>query len=441
MNALVRPRLAPLDPSEHRELAKRTLPLLYEAWGGSEEERTFPREVELTRLALLAVDGVVLNHTAARAVHWLKESFEYHKALDWAQNSIDVIEKCGLPISVQLLRQAGDVSNIIGEYSRAERYYDAVLRRVDAGELMHSTDLSATMISQGRVLRQMGRPMDALRCFSLAQEVSKATDDLKEYVVALGEAANSCAERGDLDAALVSHSECLSLHEKLGDSRGYAITLGEIARILTERGQFDEALALHERQVKVLVELDDRRSAAIASGDIAKLKRLSGDLQGALEIHESELQIYAALGDRRSHAVTLGDLAITLRDMGKEELALKLQHERLAENREIGDALGQAAALHDIAKIELSRSRPDQAFPLLAEAFGLADQVHAEPWVCAIGYLYAPLLAMRGKVKVALGILERVKAGGEHLRSPGIREDILAMISILKKVERSTRRR
>jgi tetratricopeptide (TPR) repeat protein len=216
---------------------------------------------------------------------------------------------------------------------------------VDAAERLNQPRaLSAVLNGMGTVLRQLGRPSEALTYHQEALKVRRqrrdragqassldglgtAYRDLRRYDEATKSFESSLAIRrriGDLhgeawsfhnlgelalDLGKVAEARdllgaALALRERVGDEWGRGRTLDAIGAALAAAGRAEEAIATYEDAVAVRRRIGDSWGVARSLGALAELRLAAGDRDGAAAAWAEAYEILSRLGDPYAEAIT-----------------------------------------------------------------------------------------------------------------------------------------
>ena len=367
-------RLEPLSPAEQAALAALTAGPLFAAWGGAppRPSRDGVLDVQLARLALAADDPAITAACAPGAVTSLRDG-PAAGAFRLGQDAISLLDRHGMPVPLELLRQTADAAITSGDGEAGE----ALLGRA-VGQAEAEGEEPADPLGQARVIAERarhlitrGQPAQAEHDLRHAHQLFTAAGSEDEAAAAMGEIADIAYRRGEVDEALRIHREIeLPVYERLGDTRSAAVTWGKIADIADHWGELDEALRIRrEVQLPVYERLGETRSAAITWGKIADIAYQRGELDEALRIHrEITLPAFERLGDARSAAITWGRIADIAYDRGDYDEALRIRREvQLPAFERLGETRETAVTWGRIADIAYQRGEVDEALRIRRE--------------------------------------------------------------------------
>ncbi len=434
VNALVRPKLTPLDDEESAALAAAAVGRLFDSWGGTEgrRDRPYAADIFLTRLALTARSKEVVAACGRDAISALERQ-SYREAADLGREAIALFGDERTPALLDLMIGQADVLTGAGEAEDADTLLTraaAMIRELqETGQHVDPEDAGAILLRQADRLVQVGRPDEARSIFEQVAHLLASNGDSaqREIAVVQGRIADILQARGQTDEALrIRQEEQLPVFERLGDVRSKAVTMGQIADILQARGQTDEALRIRqEEQLPVFERLGDVREKAVTMGQIADILEARGQTDEALRIRQEEqLPVFERLGDVRSKAVTMGKIADILEARGQTDEALAMHLSRLDSAQAIRDidSIGHIRA--SCAQIRLSRGDHEKSqeglqtiFEELQEAFTIYKQLQKPDGIGAVGFLYSQVLAMGGLRDKALEVIADARSAFQALEN------------------------
>ena len=169
-------------------------------------------------------------------------------------------------------------------------------------------------VLRGRLLAQLahvedatGRYEEALDAATRAQAAFEQGDHERGLLVALRIAGSVQRHLGDLDAAVVSLRQAVTLAERTGTIEELAGALLNLGMVHLVRGELDEGIRCDGRAVAEFERLDHGSGQAVGYGNLAEKVLLAGDAHGAVEWCERALDKARAIG----HTGTLADAGRT----------------------------------------------------------------------------------------------------------------------------------
>jgi len=421
VNALARPKFGRLSDTEKAALAPLAAGPLFELWGGTEgaRSRPFSADEELTRLAILARDAVILMVTAEDAVRGMENRFRYTTAADLGCRSIEILEEAHKSPSLGLLQKTGENCMIAGDTRTARALFNSILELISTtGGKLNGVDPqehARALICNARLDFQCGNLEKALESFEMAEKLLNSKCNQRERSIALVYIARIFHLKGQLDEALKIYYETIRVFENIGDSRSRTVTLGDIARIYIDKKRFDDAHKLLKEKLKIYEDLGEKRSRAVTLGDIARIYVSKGQVDEALNIHQERIRIYEDIGDKRERAVTIEDIARICVDREQVDEALELHQEALLAFNDLADLAGQSACLRDIANIELSRNHHEAALAHLSSSYEILTKTGHLDGIAMVGLDLGQLLCGAGQTKDGLVVLRRSRDGFQQL--------------------------
>ena len=198
---------------------------------------------------------------------------------------------------------------------------------------------------------------------------------IRSRAASLGNIGLIYSHKGDLDEALRSLQEAISLYRSIGYKHGEANQLTNIGNIYSDKGNLDEALKYHEKALKIYREIECRRGEALARGNLGVVLRSKGSSDEALKYHEKALKINREIGHKRGEATQLGNIGLIYSDKGDLDEALKYHEKALKINREIGHKRGEATQLGNIGLIYSDKGDLDEALKYHEKALKINREI------------------------------------------------------------------
>jgi hypothetical protein len=197
-------RLGPLSPAEQAALAALTAGPLFAAWGGAAPRPFRDRvlDVQLARLALAAGDPAITAACAPGAVASLLDGPAV-TAFQLGQDAIGLLDRHGMPVPLELLRQTANAAVTSGDGEAGE----ALLGRA-VGQAEAEGEEPADPLDQARVIAERARhlitrrPAQAEHDLRHAHQLFTAAGSEREAAAVMGTIADIAYQRGELDEAL-----------------------------------------------------------------------------------------------------------------------------------------------------------------------------------------------------------------------------------------------
>jgi tetratricopeptide (TPR) repeat protein len=177
--------------------------------------------------------------------------------------------------------------------------------------------------------------------------------------------------RKEMDAALTSYHEALTLYRALGARLGEANVLQAIGDVQQFRKEMDAALTSYHEALTLYRALGARLGEANVLQAIGDVQQFRDDRDAALTSYHEALTLYRALGARLGEAnvrKAIGDVQQFRKEM---DAALTSYHEALTLYRALGARLGEANVRKAIGDVQQFRKEMDAALTSYHEALTL----------------------------------------------------------------------
>jgi DNA-binding SARP family transcriptional activator len=211
-----------------------------------------------------------------------RSSFETAAALD-GQDTLSRLD-----------HKLGIVHHRLGEWERAEGYYQAALSRLVANQ---NPEAQARIFADWSLAAY--RQGDGERAAGLAQQALASADEagvargLAQVNNILGILARS---RGELDAAHVFFSESLEYAESLVDLDARIAALNNLALVHAERDEIPEARGHLDAALQLCVTLGDRHREAALLNNLADLEHKAGEAETSMRLLKEAVAIFTEIG-------------------------------------------------------------------------------------------------------------------------------------------------
>jgi tetratricopeptide (TPR) repeat protein len=240
-------------------------------------------------------------------------------------------------------------SNAAGMLADRGRQLSAAARAVQKGDAQGSPLLAAeARLSQGRALREVGRPEEAIAAHREAQRVFARAGDQRGVAAALYGVGVTQFDRARLDEAVGLFRESLAMEGAIGHRRGVARSLSAIGSVQSVRGEHDAAMVTYHRALAIHQETGDLSSRARTLHSLAYTQFNLGDIGEAVRNYEQSLALARELGDASMEAATQNDIAAVRWERGDGPAVLRIAEEALATNRRLGQKSREARNLANI---------------------------------------------------------------------------------------------
>ena len=170
-------RVEPLSTSEQAALAAASTGPLFAAWGGAapQPRRDLELDLQLAQLALLADDPAVVAACAPGAVAALR-SGPAAEAFRLGQDAIELLDRHGRTVPLDLLRQSADAALTSGDGQTGEALLNRAVQQAEAGdeEGTGPLDQARVITEQARHLITRGEPEQAEQLLRHAHQLFTA---------------------------------------------------------------------------------------------------------------------------------------------------------------------------------------------------------------------------------------------------------------------------
>ncbi|MCP3139678.1 tetratricopeptide repeat protein [Pyxidicoccus xibeiensis] len=175
-----------------------------------------------------------------------------------------------------------------GEWEPIEARF--VRARALAEEAKDSRGVSEALFHLGLTHQFRGNAPQAQEAYERSLAVARESADALMQSYSLRHLADLAEQRGDLDAALAGHRECLRLREQVGFRTGTVYALLALAHVLTLREpQSDEALAAIQRALRISEEQKDPTGLRESQAALGRIHAGRKDAGAALALFEKAM--------------------------------------------------------------------------------------------------------------------------------------------------------
>ena len=192
----------------------------------------------------------------------------------------------------------------------------------------------------------------------LAQQVAQNTDDQQAEAQRLMQEGNAQFEQQDVNGAIATWQEALTLFQQLGDPVGEANALGNLGYVANAIGVHDQAIPLYQAALGLA---RDAGESELELNFLANLGLAHSSLQQselALIAYGEALTLARSQGNRTGEGAIAGGLATTYEQVGEYERALEFYQLMLDVATEQGDAGTAEAAQTSIERVNEAITNP-----------------------------------------------------------------------------------
>ncbi|HKU85332.1 MAG TPA: tetratricopeptide repeat protein [Casimicrobiaceae bacterium] len=360
----------------------------------------------------------------ARAAEAAQAAYANAAAIAYYEQLVPLVEDGE---RVDVLRKVGKVLELVGDWSRAEKFVTEALGIAQTlGDKLAEARCETAL---AEVARKQGRFDEAVeRLDRAADNFGKLGDDAGVGQV-LHLAGTVAAQRGDYAKATENYQASLVIREQLGDKASMAGLLSNLGIVVEYQGDIGAARRYHERALALRTETGDRWAIAVSTNNLGLILAMQECFDEARALLEKSMRLSREVGDGWLLAIGHNNLGNTTRGLGDHAAARMHYRDSLRAYRDFDDRWAMAILLEDIGM--LAALEGDMADALLLE--GAADALRV-----AIGAPRAPpqQKEIEDKVLAAASALSEAERTGHRERGRTL--DLAAAVELaLRYCERS----
>jgi tetratricopeptide (TPR) repeat protein len=236
----------------------------------------------------------------------------------------------------------------LGNYPSARQWYQ---KAMEAGpEASSCMSLASLQVKEGDYA-------GARANFSRAEELCRASEDLRGQASALHALASVDMAQGNNDAARQELLQVIDLQRRAGDLRGETATLQNLAALDLRQGNYGSAMESLEASLKLSQASGDRANEAAVLYNMASVDFEKGEHDKARGEYLKSLEIKRALGDRSDEAVILYRMAALDSQAGNLDSAVEEFIKALGIYQQLGDRSGEAGAFFQLGALAVQKNR------------------------------------------------------------------------------------
>ncbi|MBS1913570.1 MAG: tetratricopeptide repeat protein [Bacteroidetes bacterium] len=207
---------------------------------------------------------------------------------------------------------------------------------------------------------------------------------------------------GDYAAALEHYLEAMALFEGLGDRDGSGAVLCALGMLYARTGDHARALENLIRSAKMFQETGNRLAEVRTLHRLAEAQYAADDLEGAIANGLRALTIYEALGDTESATHVMATIGKVHATKGEHAVALGLLMRAYAHLDASRSHALRVDILTTIGRLYADTEAYDDAFFVLSQALGMAEQIDEPPLQQEIHKVFADAYERLGRAMQAL---------------------------------------
>lgn len=316
----------------------------------------------------LRLVAVLWRYWEARSL--LSEGNWWHTSI-LERRSDPLLADAGDALWANVLCGAGALAYGLGDYARAQGYYDQSLAIYQA--LGDRRGAAAVLTYLGVMTHYQGNYGRATNLFEQSIALYQAIDDTAGLAWTFGTLGDIAHVQNDYPRARQLFKRSLALWRAVGNPRNVAWLTKNLGTVECDQGNYACARMLFEESLQVFLELGDRLGICYASINLGRLARYEGDPQQAAVVLEDCLKTLREIGDKSTMAIVLNHLGSVARDQGDDARASALFDEALSVSEQLGNKWTKAWALNDLGDIARDQGDLGRAVDLYRESLALRD--------------------------------------------------------------------
>ena len=351
-----------------------------------------------------AVTYLMAAGDAARRMYANEEAVDYYERL----LSLEFAEELTPSQRSDVMRKLGEVWQLMGRWSEAERIYrEALALAEDVGDQQAQAQCRTAL---GKLLNLKGAYAEALAVLEEARSLWAALGDGSGLSRTLGYIGLVYWHQGDYPQALAHFEQQVQVADEIGDRPGASKALGCMGLVHWHQGDHVRALEHFEQRLQTARALDDRRGISEALGNLGLVHWQRGEYAHALACYQEQVQIAREIGDRRQVGMIIGNMGLVYWQQGEYVRALACYWQYLQIATEIGDPLSVAVAVGNMADTYSVQDRYDEAEELYSRAIALCRRLNIPYYLCEYLYTNAEMYVRQGRYTEAWSLNEEALA-------------------------------
>ena len=206
-----------------------------------------------------------------------------------------------------------------------------------------------------------GQLQEALQTFDQALSIFKAIGDREMKGTVLNNIGLVYRTLGQYPQALKYYEQALVIANEVGDKAGVGTTLGNIGEVYRNQGQYPQALKYYEQALSIAKDVGDKTGEGMVLNNIGTAYFNLGQYSQALQYYSLALIIDKKTGDKASEGITLGNIGGVYLNLGQYPQALKYSEQALVISKEAGNKVGVGNILKIIGNVYLNLGQHPQA--------------------------------------------------------------------------------
>ncbi|MFX1254674.1 MAG: tetratricopeptide repeat protein [Promethearchaeota archaeon] len=255
-----------------------------------------------------------------------------------------------------------------GMFADALNLTDHILKTIQ-GKKYHFQELDSYNL-KATALWRLGRLDEGLDVINKGEQLSnklaldKSVDFLELGFIKtklINRKATIYINKGNLDQAIISFQQCLSILKNIDAKQGRGIALLNIGIALTLKGDLDHALDYFERCLTYFELAGIKQYLGLALSKIGEVYLLKGAINPALNYFRQNLEIDKEIGNQQDIAASLHNIGLVYRQKGLLAQAMEYFEQSLSLRIKIGNNLDISETLFYLISVAVDKHSFQQA--------------------------------------------------------------------------------
>jgi CHAT domain-containing protein/Tfp pilus assembly protein PilF len=181
-------------------------------------------------------------------------------------------------------------------------------------------------------------------------------------------------DTGQVQAALQTFEQALSIFKAIGNRKSEETVLNNIGEAYRSLGQYPQALKYFEQALVIAKQVGDNAGVGTIFNNMGLVYDNLGQYPQALKYFEQAVVIYKKVGDKVGEGTTLNNIGNVYRSLGQNPLALKYYDQALVIHKEVGNKVLEGTTLNNIGTVYFFQGQ----YPQALKYYSLALVIHKE---------------------------------------------------------------
>ena len=276
---------------------------------------------------------------------------------------------------ISVLRGAGMLSCLLGEYETASAFTAEALRKSEGADYLPG--IAGCRNIQGNIAFQQDDYLGAQKRFEQARAIYQELQDAPQIARCLLNLGNTTFFQGEDNQAQARFQDALHAYRQAGDRLGVASALLRLGNVRRQQGSYSNASEYLLESLTCFQDMGHRQGAAGSLGALGMLARFQNHSDQAQQYYTDALAIFQSIGSQRGVAVCILNLGEVAQAQGDTALAASHFQQAMLLCRKIGDRRDLAACLYSQGQLELGQGRSDKARLHFEEALHIERDIHS----------------------------------------------------------------